>query len=279
MAERVRQTLGLGAPEAPPGGALAPNETGWLIGLGSANERLRPRLWRWTHNLYGAAGMMPFWVGSLLDVRLGLPLTMLLGATSGLALHGLARALTARRLRQHLAGAGGLEAATPGRLVRLRGVIAPQPTVPTLFRGTPAVLFRSRIGAADETRGLDFVLEVAGHRVRVGARRAMLLDEPRRTRQPPACGPVYCDPFAEGGRGPRICSTLFTTPPAWLGLLSSSRRYEASVGPGDEVEVVGVLHHEVDPDGGELFGRDVPIARVLRAGGQTPLLVRSVAHR
>jgi hypothetical protein len=60
--------------------------------------------------------------------------------------------------------------------------------------------------------------------------------------------------------------------------LLPSRRFEASVGPGDEVEVFGILHHEVDPDANDAFSRQVPVARVLRAGA-LPLVVRSVGHR
>jgi hypothetical protein len=284
LADRVRRTQGLAAPEPPPGGALVPNETGWLIDVGTVDRRLRPRLWFWTQALGGAVGMTPIMLADFVfNVHLGLPGSMLLGVGSFLSLFGVARVITRQALRHQLNRAitGDVQNLPPGRLVRLRGVITAQATVPTLFRGVPAVLFRNRIGAADETRGVDFALDVAGQQIRIGARRSLLLDEPSRVREPPACGPVYCDPWANPklrDRSARLCSSLFTTPPGWFKILPS-RRFESSVGPGDEVEVFGILHHEVDPDAGDAFSREVPVGRALRAGARLPLIVRSVARR
>src|SRR5262249_38659777 len=86
---------------------------------------------------------------------------------------------------------GRLADVPDGTLVRVVRLIPPQPTARTLLRGPPAVRFRNRIGEAEETRGLDFLLDLdGGEQARVDVRRAFLLEQPTRTREPPACGPV-----------------------------------------------------------------------------------------
>lgn len=283
LAASVRRTEGLVAPKPPPAGALTPNGTGWLIGVGSVGRRVRPRLWRWVDRSGALAGFGP-WLAYLLSLdRPGILAVLGLGAVPPLAVLAAARLFVRTSLDRRMDAAEPLDLARtpPGRFVRVRGHIAEQATAPTLFRGVPAVLFRNRIGAADETRGLDFVLETAGGRLKIGARDAILLDEPRRTREPPACGPVHCDPWADGtltSYAARLCSSIFVAPSPLLQLMSH-RRFESSVAPGDEVEVFGILHHEADPDDAAgSFAREVPVSRVLRAGA-LPLLVRGIARR
>jgi hypothetical protein len=174
------------------------------------------------------------------------------------------------RVKRQLERAGrvaSLADVPDGTLVRVCGTIPPQPTVPTLFRGVPAVLFRNRMGLADETRGLDFLLGLDdGGQAKVAVRGGFLLERPRRTREPPACGPVSAD--LEGG-GYVLRSDLLRDPPLFSYLVA---RYESSVGPGDRVEVCGVVHHVLAPELRSL--REVPTRPVLGAGEETPLLVR-----
>ena len=126
---------------------------------------------------------------------------------------------------------------------RVSGVIAAGPAVPTLFRGLPSVLSRSRVGGADETRGIDFSLVVdGGGQASVRARGAILLDRPRRTREPPACGAVCADSFGKGE--PRLRSALLDGTSFWR-LVRPGR--------GDLQEsghsVFGLALRQVDRDG------------------------------
>jgi len=128
-----------------------------------------------------------------------------------------------------------------------------------------------RIRPADETRGIDFLLELAGgQRMKVCVRGAILLDPPRRTRDPPACGPVSVEIMPDGSNLPsRLRSDRLRWPRRW-----PPARYEASVGPGDLVEVCGLIHHEHSLDATGAFDRHIAVEPVLRAGVSTPLLVR-----
>jgi hypothetical protein len=54
------------------------------------------------------------------------------------------------------------------------------------------------------------------------------------------------------------------------------RAREFAVSPGDKVEVVGIIHHEVAPDGVAAPGRHTPMRHTLRAGPDSPLLVRKI---
>jgi hypothetical protein len=201
-----------------------------------------------------------------LAARLGLGLAPFFAFVGG------SQFLTRWRLRRALAEAPTerplveLAAGTP---VWVRGTILPQPTVPSLFRGRPAVLFRNRIGGVDETRGIDFHIEVKGERARVAVRDAILLDHPVRTDEPPACGVVFAD-LRGWGEARLRSNTLIDLPP----LHHWSRRHESAVGPGDVVEVAGLLHHEVAPDAVAAFDRGVAVEPVIRRGPRTPLFVR-----
>jgi hypothetical protein len=57
-------------------------------------------------------------------------------------------------------------------------------------------------------------------------------------------------------------------------LRSGKRRYESSVGPGDRVEVCGIVEHVLDPALENPSPREPPLRAVLMADGKTPLLVR-----
>ncbi len=93
-----------------------------------------------------------------------------------------------------------------------------------------------------ETRALDFVVDLpGGEAVRVSVRDAYLADRE--------------DPFGGLTR-----------------LASDANVAETSVGPGDEVEVLGVLDFDIDADAAGP-GRSARLAPVLRAGTLTPLLV------
>lgn len=266
-ADLVLRAAGLAAPEAPTQGDLVPNASGWLIGAGGRTRQLYPDLLPWMDRLF-AASMALVWVSWFPHTLLGrLPLL----AIATVVFHG--RGLIPRlRLRRQL---GRAQRATrlgnvpAGTLVRVVGTIAPQATVPTLFRGVPAVLARNRIADADETRGLDFLLDLdQGEQIKVAVRRAFLLEPPERSREPPACGPVSAYTV---GRRQLLRSELFEHQgvPSWRG-----RRYESSVGPGDRVEVCGVVRHVPAPDLEGRFLRVPPMRTVLVGEEERPLLVR-----
>jgi hypothetical protein len=265
VAVLLERTSGLLAPAAPPVGGLPPNESGWLVGPGEPTTMQPPRAskraewWFWL-------SLMPFFAASeLLHPPLSLvfvlgPLAFAVGASK----------FPRVRLKRQLEGAKqvfSLADVPDGTLVRVCGTILPQPTVPTLFRGVPAVLFRNRMGPADETRGLDFFIGLDdGGQAKVAVRGGFLLETPQRAREPPACGPVSPD-LDDGGYVLR--SDMLRRRPLFSHLLA---RYESSVGPADRVEVCGVVRHALAPELRSL--REVPTRPVLGAGEDTMLLVR-----
>jgi hypothetical protein len=188
------------------------------------------------------------------------PLALAAGATT------FPRARVKRQL-ERAPQVGSLADVPDGAVVRVCGTIPSQPTVPTIFRGVPAVLFRNRMGLADETRGLDFFLALDnGENPKVAVRGGFLLEPPTRTREPPACGPV--SPEIDDG-GYILRSDMLRDPPLFSYLIA---RYESSVGLGDRVEVCGVVHHVLAPELRSL--REVPTRPVLGASEETLLLVR-----
>jgi hypothetical protein len=262
------QTRGLAAPEAGEHGELAANGCGWVVGLGGPSKRGSPRLFRCFALSGGTIAL-----GTALSGSPGLGhsvLALIALSLAPMASLGLACYVGARRrLRRQLAAArlwSGRDQIAPGTLVRMRGVVAAQPTVPSLFRGVPAVLFRNTVAVAEETRGIDFLLEVPGAQVKVAVRRAMLLDRPRRIGHPPVCGPVY-----PGAR--RLQPDTVSYVPLMSRLLSPR---ESSIGPGDEVEVCGVLDHEPARDGAGPFDRHIATDLVIRAVDRGLLLVRKL---
>jgi hypothetical protein len=276
VAALMDRTRALVAPEAPLEGDLIPNGTGWRIGEGSLALRLYPRLWTWALSSGAFAGFGPTWA-NLLGVSHSLALAVLLGLVPPTLFAGVVRGAVAV-VERRLWSAPRVERlldCPSGTLVRVAGVIASGAVVPTLFRATPSVLFKSAVGLAEQTQGIDFELDVEdGQRAHVCVRRAVLLDRARRTREAPACGPVSVDSWSERRRS-KLKSDLFTGPSLWRRIIGPGRRYEASVGPGDRVEICGVLHHEPAPDALAPFARQMPVRAALRAG-KYPLLVRSL---
>jgi hypothetical protein len=261
------RTAGLSAPAARPDGELPANGIGWRIGEGGPTRRLHPRLLRGSFWL----GMFAY-VGSNGATMLGLspglaflvgilPFTTYLGAVCAAAELKVRRLWRAPRAER-------LDEWPSGTAVRLTGVVVPAATIPSLFRGTPALLFKSAAGGAQRTQGIDFDLDLeGGQRVRVSVRRALLVDRATRTREPPACGPVTTHQH-------RLTSALFTGPSLWARLFGPFPRFEISIGPGDRVEVCGVLHHEPAPDAQAPFARQMATRAVLRAPRRGLLLVR-----
>jgi hypothetical protein len=274
----LARARGLGAPTAPEDGDLPPNGIGWLVSVDPVGRRLHPRLYRAMLCCAVMAAVVAKWADLLVWYRPPLVVAILLGALLPLVCIAVVELAAWGALQRRFARAvpaARLDQAGPGELVCLSGVVAAQPTVPTLFRGVPAVLFRDCIGGADEVRGIDFELELdGGASVRVCARRAFLVDRPTRAPQPPACGPVYAGPCDESFRV-RLRSAVLDQPsPVSLTL---GDRYESSIGPGDRVEVAGVLHRELAPEAAQPFARFIPTRFVLRASADQPLLVRRSA--
>jgi hypothetical protein len=266
------RTVGLLSPPAPPEGDLIPSATGWLIGRGPRREQLYPTFSRWadrsffaTYGAIFAVNILGSHVSTLVgSLVLGLPF---LGSLAAMAIVPPAML---RRQFKRARQVGSLGEVPRGTLVRVTGTIGSQATVPTLFRGVPAVLFRNRVASAEETRGQDFLLDLdQGEQAKVAARRAYLLDPPKRTDEPPACGPVCA---YRVDRHFELRSDMFTR--SWL--RSRYRRYESSVGPGDRVEVCGIVEHVLDPTMESPSQRQPPMRPVLMANEKTPLLVRQV---
>jgi hypothetical protein len=275
VAALAARAAGLSAPAAPPEGDLAPNGVGWRIGVGDLEQQVYPALAKRARGFLAAVSWLMIVAGGISAVG---PLKWpVLWSSLAVALFGL-RA-SGRRVRQQLRRArrvACLDDVPDGTLVRVVGVIPPQATVPTLFAGVPAVLSRNKMGAAEETRGVDFVLDLdGGEQAKVAVRRSFLLDRLRRRREPPACGPLTTE-AVDGVHFLR--SDMLRN----LGLQSSfgplyspiPARYESSVGPGDRVEVCGVVHHELAADVVPRSSRQIPTRAVLAAGEDTPLLVR-----
>jgi hypothetical protein len=275
----LARTRGLTAPVPPADGDLPPNGTGWLLGFGTIGGRLHPRLGLAVACCAGAGVLVALWADLLGWRRPPWLALALLGALVPLVASCVLRFVVRWGLRRRFVRGtrpGRLAEVGPGTLVRVTGVIAAQPVVPTLFSGAPAVLFRSCIANADEVRGIDFELELdGGQQARVCVRGAFLVDRPTRAPHPPACGPVYAGPAAEGFRA-RLRSALLDEPSPVFRTFGA--RHESSVGPGDRVEVAGVLQHELAPEAAGPFDRGMPTRFVLRAGPGRPLLVRSCAR-
>jgi hypothetical protein len=277
VAAWLDRTAGLTAPAPPPDGDLGPNGTGWLIAVNGTAERLLPAAARLVTSGGPLTGAVGFVLGAAANLAVAAP-TPVLAAGCGVALPALSLAGFAltwrRRLGRQLATATLIRRigdVPSGSLVRFEGVVAAGPTVPTLFRGEPAVLFRNRIGGADETRGIDFFVELeAGLRVRVAVRDAFLLDAPERAPSEPACGPVAA---VRGDGPPRIRSEILAGRRLWRRLVPPAL-YESAVGPGTRVEICGVLERAPAPDGEAVPGRGTPLRAVVRARDEVKLLVR-----
>jgi hypothetical protein len=164
-----------------------------------------------------------------------------------------------------------------GEVVKVRGRIAAGPTFETMGLRRPAVL-ASYAGTVTyvsgritdgfsrplhETRGLDFSVDLEnGERLVVRAQDAYFLSQPAENRR------------LFWGRNEGLPTPLrrLARTEEW-GAVTETILGETSVAPGDEVEVVGVLDHEVSPIA-SAAGRGARLQAVLRAGALTPLLVK-----
>ena len=268
---------GFMAPVPAPGTALVPNGTGWLVGVGGHATRTYPRALSVAYRAFPLASFGPS-AARMLDVQ-GLLGTVLIGFGPLLAFVAAVKFWAAARLRRQMARtppSPTLADPAPGSLARVRGVIIDQPSIVSLFRGKPAVLSRNRVGAGEETRGIDFWLQdPTGQRIRIQVFHAFLLDRPTRLDDLPVCDPVSCD--WSGDAGPRLRPHLPHARPLRHRLLPP-RLFEAAVGPGDEVEVCGLVDRVAGPEGMAGPGRGTPLYWALRGDETTPLLVRRVSR-
>lgn len=253
------------APAPPAEGALVANETGWLVARGDVHARLWPTFARWAAGSSAAAALT---FGLLRRLLRYAPLYAIGIFGLGIAVaYGLRHLLTQRRLARWRDGAhalGGASAPAEATVVRITGRIIAQPTVETLFRGVPAVLFRNKVGDADETRGIDFVVALAdGTEILVDVREAILLEPATKITTPPVCGPVRA---LDTRKGDTYLASELISGSSWWARLDSLK--EASVGPGDLVEVIG----EVEPpaDG------PAPPRMVVFGTDEVPLQVRKI---
>jgi hypothetical protein len=278
VSQWLRRTEGLAAPEAALTGPLPANGTGWLVAARSPGYRLFP----WLSHTADRAGILaavgPCWA-TMMGVD-SLAVVIATGLAPMLILKGIARLLMGRQLARQQKVATFLAPAVTlphGGHVTLTGVIPPQATVPSLFRGVPAVLFRSARSDADETRGIDFQLRLdTHHEITVAVRGAMLLDRPTRVRGPLACGPVSVNWNRTWREDARLQSDLFAVP-ALLARAFMGFARESAIGPGDRIQVTGLLEHQVSPEGMAGPGRHVPMRYSIRGDRDRPLLVRKLA--
>jgi hypothetical protein len=238
----------------PPGarGCLIPVSLLGLLGIvaGLATASLSPQFLVW---LYGAATLPVLAAPVLVERRL--------------------RHLAARRpLARSVAGL------RRGEVVKVRGRVLSGPTFETAGRRRPAVL-ASYAGTVTyvtghitdgfsrplhETRGFDFSVDLeTGERVVVRARGAYFLSQPPETRT------LFWGRNMQGLPTPlRRLARMEER-----GAVTEAILGESSLSPGEEVEVVGVLDHEVCPEA-SAAGRGARLQAVLRSGTLTPLLVR-----
>jgi hypothetical protein len=278
VARRLERAQALRAPVAPPEAELAANQTGWLLANGPVERSPAPRQW-WPKLSTGVAAFMGVAIGALDGLALELTALAMLAVLTVGVFYGTGW-LGRRRLRR-LCSTPPARASDPllqqpaGEAARVSGVISAGPTFPSLFRAQPSVLARSKVGSADEMRGIDFtVILDDGARVLIAARGGYLLDTPAALDRPPACGPVYSERPQGKEHFGRIASGLHWDAP-WRSRLPRRLR-ETSVGPGDRVEVMGVLEREVSPDGVAGGGRSMPMRLTLRSSDRIPLCVRKL---
>ena len=274
----MKKTAWLSAPRAPRDGDLAPNGTGWVVGLGSIRRRLYPR----AAQAFDRSGLLVS-LAPAVTFLIGQPTTEVLLAVM-VAIAGTPFALfeawarvASRRERARAVPLERPEAVAPGTHVRFRATVCPQPTLTTAAGTTAAVLVRNQIPGLDETRGIDFWVETpGGQRVKVSARRAIFLNPARRGPRQPACGPVW---FGSASRSDGVHSRIQPDPPTgtplWRRLFRPHLR-EVALRPGDKVDLWGVLEKEPahDAEGGP--GRGTPLRPVLRARGSIHLFVRKL---
>jgi hypothetical protein len=287
------RSAGLRAPLAPEEGRLAANGTGYLLAVGPLAQRLYPRasaLARWL-----SLASLPV-VASLPFLLVPAPYGALGVTVLGVfacwlprrALGTWARARLARLLERTpimtvsetearisstatASVVDALAASAVGQLVRVEGIVAPQATVPSLFGGHPVVLATSDCAGVVETRGIDFDVRLSnGQLVRVPARESVLLGRATRVPGPPSCGPLT---FSLDGGEPRLRSALLSAD-GWIGSLLRFAAHELTLGPGDSVELCGVIDLEPDEDARRGFARGPALRPVMRASDGCPVVIR-----
>ncbi|HEY0709375.1 MAG TPA: hypothetical protein VGG33_21375 [Polyangia bacterium] len=186
-----------------------------------------------------------------------------------------------RRLFNRRSALHSLAGRRRGDMVKIRGRVAAGPTFETMGLRRPAVM-ASYAGTVTyvtghitdglsrplhETRGLDFSVELAnGERIVVRPSGAYFLSQPPETRR------LFWGRNMEGLPTPlRRLARLDAQ-----GAVNETILGETSLSPGEEVEVLGVLDHEVSPEA-SAAGRGARLQAVLRAGPLTPLLIRRSA--
>lgn len=217
-------------------------------------------------------------LGSLaIAVESGGALGGLIGLTGGAA--ATLRAFHDRWLRSrfsHLPLTPDPGPAATGRIVRIRGVVqegsgfvspaSARRAVVGRFLGRTFVAgrdgrFKQRPRSIEELRGVDFRLRTPlGRDVLVGVRRAFLV----------SCDEDFCN---HQHLGPPLASEAQEVEE---GTQLTELLREELIGPGDEVEVIGVLEEQVDVDGARAGFRSPPMQLCLRATELMPVLIREV---
>jgi hypothetical protein len=272
---------------APESGPLAPVAHGWIL-----RRVERARMWRLLPP--GPRGAL---VGTATASAAGVGLALLVGQQSP-ALFPWAFAaavvpllfaplLAERRLERLLADeralARALATCRRGDVVKVRGRVRPGPTFESagLRRASVLASYAGRVAYATgaltdgvewpwfETRGIDFTLDLAsGETALVRVRDLYLMPHPPETRSLfwSAALRMLPSPLRRLGRS------------LGQGAVNETILGETNLGPGDAVEVLGVLDHEVS-SAADAAGRGARLVPVLRAGTLTPLLVRRCSDR
>lgn len=273
------------AVEASQGGPLMPIPHGQLL---RRIEWTRP----WLLLPPGARGcLVPVSLAALFAIVTGVATTsltpeFLVWLYGAATLPVLAAPVLAERRLRHLAARRPLLRSVAGlrrgEVAKLRGRVLAGPTFETVGLRRPAVL-ASYAGTVTyvtgritdgisrplhETRGLDFCVDLeSGEKVVVRARDAYFLSQPPETRR------LFWGRKSQGLPTPLRRLARATEE----GAVTEAIFGESSIAPGDEVEVMGVIDHEVTPEAAAA-GRGARLQSVLRAGALTPLLVRRCDH-
>jgi hypothetical protein len=190
-------------------------------------------------------------------------------------------ALADRHLRRLLRGHAASLTVTNrrrGDVVKLRGRVRPGPTFESAGMRRSSVL-ACYAGTVDyitgrlsdglerpwwETRGIDFVLDLPGNEsVVVRVREAHLVQQPEELRA------LFWSHSRNGLPSPLRRQAR----PVRRGTVTETIIGETNVGPGDDIEVLGIVDREVSP-AAEASARGERLQPVLRAGPLTPLVVR-----
>jgi hypothetical protein len=264
---------------------LPPVEHGWRIrqAFGSATWRLAPpraqplvRLLSWVPavGVFGAFTsacvvvaarghlLLPWYLMAAKGGTLKIGLVGAAGAGLG-RLWGRTAAWFLRRTAVVYGRIAGIGPPLHGQLVRIVGTVRPEASFRSAVSGQPAVFVhyevvpgatrdRSPYRRRNDVRGIDFLVETGlGEPVRIHAQDAFIIDPPRgNVREPAEIGVI-------GDAGRAVYR-------------------EARIGPRDEIEAIGVLSYEVDPDGERAHPRDLPRRLTLRGTRRFPLLLRKL---